>query len=253
MILLLGGTSETKAIATRLASAGVSVLVSTATNEPLEIGSNPNIERRAGRLDETAMAALVRERKIRAIVDATHPYAAVVRSTAVHVAEQLHIAYFGYVRPGGVDFHGEGIHRAPDHEAAARLAFSFGRPVLLTTGANNLVPYANESSRTGIPLVPRILPRAESIRACLRAGIEKRSIISAKGPFSVKQNRAHIRRRSIGVLVTKDSGEAGGVPAKLEAARQERCEVVIVKRPLVLVPHARTSIEDLVTDIMGVL
>jgi precorrin-6A/cobalt-precorrin-6A reductase len=31
--------------------------------------------------------------------------------------------------------------------------------------------------------------------------------------------------------VTKDSGKAGGVPAKIEAARTEGCQVVVVQRP----------------------
>jgi hypothetical protein len=35
----------------------------------------------------------------------------------------------------------------------------------------------------------------------------------------------------IGVLVTKDSGKAGGVAQKLEAARIANCEVVVVARP----------------------
>jgi len=253
MILLLGGTSETAPLATRLARAGQAVLVSTATDEPLAIGRHPRIERRCGRLDAAAMAALVRDRKIRAIVDATHPYAAAVRSTAAGVAGQLGIPYFSFVRPGSVNSHDKEIRRAPDHGTAARLAFSFGRPVLLTTGANNLAPYAGESCRTGIPLIARVLPRAESIRACLRAGIEQGYIISAKGPFSVEQNRAHIRGHGIGVLVTKDSGEAGGVPAKLEAARQEHCRIVIVERLALPQKGTRDSIEDLVADVLGAL
>jgi precorrin-6x reductase len=32
--------------------------------------------------------------------------------------------------------------------------------------------------------------------------------------------------------VTKDGGAAGGVPEKLEAARREGCEVVVVARPI---------------------
>ena len=31
--------------------------------------------------------------------------------------------------------------------------------------------------------------------------------------------------------MTKDSGKAGGVPEKLEAARKEGCRVVVVRRP----------------------
>jgi precorrin-6A/cobalt-precorrin-6A reductase len=45
------------------------------------------------------------------------------------------------------------------------------------------------------------------------------------------ENRATIRKYGIGVVLTKDSGTAGGVPEKLEAARLEGCRVVVVRRP----------------------
>jgi precorrin-6A/cobalt-precorrin-6A reductase len=284
MVLLLGGTSDTAQIATRLAEAGQTILVSTATDEPLEIGCHPSIHRRSGRLDEAAMAALIREKAIRAIVDATHPYAAAVRATASRVAQQLGIPYFSFVRPGSLaaeDTKDPGCHAqvptwacrdtrsskslsvappqaavirlAPDHQGAARIAFSFGRPVLLTTGSNNLAPYAEQARKTGIALVARVLPRPESIQACRRAGIGEDRVIAAKGPFSVEENRAHIRQHRIGVLVTKDSGEAGGVPAKLEAARQEGCQAVIVERPALPAGRVHASVDDLVADVLGTL
>jgi precorrin-6A/cobalt-precorrin-6A reductase len=43
----------------------------------------------------------------------------------------------------------------------------------------------------------------------------------------------HIRQHHIGVLVTKDSGKAGGVPDKLLAAQMEQCLVIAVRRPAV--------------------
>ncbi len=230
MILLLGGTSELSAIATALAEAGFAVLVSTATDEPLELAPHPNIERRSGRLDEPAMRALIAARGIRAIVDATHPYATAAHATAAQVAHQAGIPCISFVREGGVRPR-EGVHFAADHERAAALAFSFGKPVLLTTGTNHLAPYARQAACTGLRLVARVLPRAESIEACRQAGIANDNIIAARGPFSLEQNLRQIRRCGIGALVTKDSGPAGGVDAKLEAARREHCQVVVVARP----------------------
>lgn len=250
MILLLGGTSETASVTTRLAEAGCRVLVSTATDEPLEIGSLSNIERRSGPLDEAGLADLVRRKKVRAIVDCTHPYAVTVRATARGVAEKLSIPYFTFIRPSGVTLGEPGVLRAANHEEAARLAYSFGRPVLLTTGANHLAAYAARSRETGVALVVRVLPREESIEACRRAGIAEDCVISARGPFTVEENREQIRRYRIGVIVTKDSGEAGGVPAKLEAAKLERCAVVIVERPTLPKSGAYASVADLVAAVL---
>ena len=248
MIQLLGGTSQLSAIATALAEAGVVVLVSTATNEPLELAPHPNIERRSGRLDESAMVAMIAAKGIRAIVDATHPYATAAHATAAQAARQAGIPCLSFVRQGGI-VPQEGVHFAPDHELAAALAFSFGKPVLLTTGANHLTPYAQEAARSGLRLVARVLPRAESIEACHQAGIAEDNIIAARGPFSLEQNLQQIRRYGIGVLVTKDSGPAGGVEAKLEAARQERCQVVVVARPAPPSGHCVTTVAQLVQSI----
>jgi precorrin-6A/cobalt-precorrin-6A reductase len=125
----------------------------------------------------------------------------------------------------------ERVHLAGDHASAAKIAFRFGRPVLLTTGSRNLAPYAEEARATGIPLVVRALPIPESVEACEKAGIPPTSVITGRGPFTLEENLDVIRKHKIGVLVTKDSGQAGGVAQKLEAARMANCEVVVVARP----------------------
>lgn len=245
MILLLGGTSETRAIATALAGAGLDVLVSTATDEALDIGSHPQIARRSGRLDQAAMAELARSLKVTAIVDAAHPYAAALHATARAAAAELKIPYVAFIRPGGVE-PGEGVHFADSHEQAAAIAVSFGRPILLTTGANNLRPYVEAARRASLALTVRVLDRPESIGACRAAGIADEQILAGRGPFSVEANREHIRRAGAGVLVTKDSGESGGVEEKLQAARLEGCQVVVVCRPFAAPADAcRTVVEIL--------
>lgn len=250
MILLLGGTSETRLIATPLAEAGHVVLVSTATDEPLELGSHPNIRRRVGRLDQDALEALARQQGAAAIVDAAHPYAAAVHSAAAAAAARLHLPYFRYVRSASV--RPSCVHVAADHAEAAGVAFSFARPVLLTTGSRNLAAYVERSRAADIRLIVRVLDRADSVEACLAAGIARGDIIAGKGPFSVERNREHIRRHGIGVLVTKDSGEAGGLAAKLDAAERENCHVVLVERPA-LPPGGVASVNELVAAVLACL
>ena len=82
MILLLGGTGDSAEIALGLAGVGYRVLVSQATDVPLDAGRHARIESRCGPLDESGLADLVAGRKIRAVVDATHPYAVTIRATA---------------------------------------------------------------------------------------------------------------------------------------------------------------------------
>ncbi|MEI8235172.1 MAG: bifunctional phosphoserine phosphatase/homoserine phosphotransferase ThrH [Verrucomicrobiota bacterium] len=230
MILLLGGTSETALFAEALAKAGYRVLVSTATDIELSIGSHPRIEHRRGRLGAEQMAALVCEHGVRAMVDVTHPYAQAVRATAAAVAGELGIPYLGYIRPGCVGQE-DGALLAANHEEAAWLAAETGKPMLLTIGSRNVRPYAEAARRCGVPLFARVLDHPDSHQACREAGIPADHVLTGRGPFSVEENRASLQKHQIGVLVTKDSGAAGGVPAKLEAARLEHCAVIVVGRP----------------------
>jgi len=245
MILLLGGTSDASPIAASLARDGYRVLVSKATDVPLAIALHPNVEVRSGPLDERSLAELIDARSIRAVVDATHPYATTIRHMADRVAREKAIPYFSFIRPAAVTSSAPGVEIVPDHGAAALAAFRYGQTVLLTTGTRNLGPYVEQSRSTGVRLVARVLDQPDSVDACLRAGITSDAILACRGPFSVEENRRHIRSFDVGVLVSKDSGEAGGTPEKLEAARAEGCRVVIVARPTLDVGGAYSDLDSL--------
>jgi precorrin-6A/cobalt-precorrin-6A reductase len=237
MILLIGGTSETAPLASGIAGAGCGVLVSTATDAPLAIGDHPRISRRMGPLDEEGLVKLGKKEGFQAIVDAAHPYAAALHAAAQAAAKRLGIPYLSLRRPEGLSTPAPAASEAgwlffaADHEEAATLAFADGRPVLLTTGSRNLAPYAAQSRRTGIPLAVRILDAPESLAACRAAGIAAERITAGRGPFTIEENLAAIRRFGIGVVVTKESGRAGGLDAKLAAAREAGCRLIILRRP----------------------
>jgi precorrin-6A/cobalt-precorrin-6A reductase len=250
MILLLGGTSESVFLAGCLAEQGYPVLVSTATDIPLEISPHPLIKKRQGALNEKDLTDLIRSRDIRAIVDATHPYAQKVSVLARKTARAVGVPYFLWERPEVIP-RDENFLFARDHEDGAALAFSLGKPVLLTTGSRNLEPYVKKSLKTQIPLWVRVLSHPESIAACEQAGIPEDHILSGRGPFSVKENRKVIRKYSIGVLVTKDSGLSGGVLEKIEAAQKEHCQVVVIERPEGAPEGGFLRIEDLLEALNG--
>lgn len=229
-ILLIGGTSETAPLALQLAAKGYDVLVSTATDAALEVGDHPAIWRRCGRLNQEQFAALIEEQQIAAVIDASHPYADELHRVARRVAQATNRPYLRYQRRGLLDGE-DGWIAASDHQQAAIIACAVGKPILLTTGSRHLAPYVAEAAHAQVPLFARVLDHAESIAACDSAGLPPSGRIFGRGPFSLEHNRALIRRHQIGVLVTKDSGQAGGVLEKLQAARQENCLLVVVERP----------------------
>lgn len=248
-VLLLGGTSETAPLAVKLATAGYQVLVSTATDAGLDVGEHPAIRRRCGRLNQDQIFALIQQEQMAAVIDATHPYAHDVHQAARVAAEYSHCPYLRYQRPALLDVFGECL-TALDHDEAARLACADGRPVLLTTGSRHLSPYVAQANRNQVALFARMLDHPETVAACAQAGLPEAGRIFDRGPFSLEQNRALIRRHNIGVLVTKDSGHAGGVVEKLEAARLEQCRVIVVQRPDETMDNTFYAMDQLVAALL---
>ena len=68
-----------------------------------------------------------------------------------------------------IDPHTAGVQFAPDHAAAARAAFAFGQPVLLTTGTRNLAPYVGRVAADG-PAPGRPRPGAAGVAGGLPPG-----------------------------------------------------------------------------------
>jgi precorrin-6A/cobalt-precorrin-6A reductase len=249
VILLIGGTSETREAASAIAHAGFSVLVSTATDIDLALPDHPKITRRCGRLSAGQFADLIRAHDVRAVVDVSHPYAVEVKIAAYAAAKEAAIPYIGLTRPTSAHTKGD-VHYAPDHETAGRVACALGRPILLTVGSKHVGTYAVCAREAGVPLFARVLDHPDSISACERAGVPEDRIIAGRGPFSVEANLALIRAHEIGTLVTKDSGAAGGAPEKMEAAALSGCAVIVVERPSG--PDAAMTVND-TADLPGLL
>lgn len=230
MILLLGGTSETAPLATALHAAGHAVLVSLATEVALKLPVGEGIELRRGRLNRKELVELIAARGIRALVDAAHPYAVAAHETAAAAAAEAAIPYLHWLRAASELDEATGLYCVTDHAAAARQAVVLGRPILLTVGSRNVAPYVVAARAAGLGIAARVLPEPDSLAACRQAGLEEKEIIGVRGPFTVGQTEALLRAGDFGTLVTKESGAAGGVPEKLEAAARAGAAVVVVAR-----------------------
>ncbi len=252
MILLFGGTSETPRIANLLAEKNVQVLVSNLTEYPVDWQMSKGIRLRHGALDIKEMCELIGDQRINAVVDAGHPYAEKLHDNTIKACLKMRVPYYRYERPG-IDYDGYDVEFADDHQCGAERAFEIGQRVLLTTGSRNLEPYVKAGEEAGAKLYVRVLPCSESLANCREAGIDEEALIAEHGPFTIEQNIELIKKHSIDVLVTKDSGQAGGVVEKLEAAKAYGIKVVVIKRP----PTTQTTqesfsvISELVKTVLG--
>ncbi|WP_276925231.1 precorrin-6Y C5,15-methyltransferase (decarboxylating) subunit CbiT [Eisenbergiella massiliensis] len=123
------------------------------------------------------------------------------------------------------------LTEADSMEEAAKLLEKMEGSILVTTGSKEL-----EALR-GLPgfakrIFARILPQPEMVQKCMEMGLSGRHIICMQGPFSEEMNYAMLRETNARILLTKESGAAGGFPEKLRGARRAGAAVVVVKRPV---------------------
>ena len=179
------------------------------------------------------------------VIDATHPYAAVVSENILTACAAAGVRCIRVEREdsgaGGKASAPEGatLHWVESiEEAAAWLEQSdrssseaAQRPnILITTGSKELTPYTQIPDFAARCYV-RALPTVEALEKCQALGFRRDHLILMQGPFSEEMNVAQLRYAEAGYLVTKASGETGGFPEKCEAALALGVEVICVGRP----------------------
>ena len=227
-IVIFGGTSEGRELSNELAKAGAEVLVSVASDYGAEEqGTAEGVTVAQGAKDEEEICQMIKGADV--VVDATHPFAVIVTDNIRSAAEKVGVLRLRLLRDESPADGEADIRYAADAHEAARIAGEIGGRVLLTTGSKDLGVYA-ETLNPEL-LYPRVLPLVSSIEACEEAGIPHRNIIAVQGPFSEELNKAVIRDYKTDVMITKDSGAAGGFPEKIRAARECRIPVIVIARP----------------------
>jgi precorrin-6A/cobalt-precorrin-6A reductase len=235
-VLVLGGTSEARALAAELAGLpGLRVISSLAgrvSNPALPAG-----EVRVGGFGGAAgLAAYARAEGVGAVVDATHPFAETISAHAVDACALaglplLRLARLAWSPRDGDDWHGAGSL----DEAAARLP-NLGTRVFLTTGRQGLASFA-ALDRLWF-LIRCVDPPGGPLPA-------NREVLLARGPYEREAERGLMRRHRIDVLVTKNSG-GPLTEGKLNAARDLSIPVVMIGRPAAAAAESVTAVSDAV-------
>jgi precorrin-6A/cobalt-precorrin-6A reductase len=217
--LILGGTGDARELARLLMAAGVHTISSLAgvTQQP----ELPEGDVRIGGFGGAeAMARFVRESGSRAIVNATHPYAAKISATAAEAAQLAGVPLWRLWRPAWQPEAGDRWISAGDTSDAARLLPSGSRP-LVTTGRKVTVAFfARQDVQGVLRTIDRVSGEIPS----------NWTVLMARPPFTLSQEQALIEEKSIDVLVTKNSGGETRA-AKLDAARVKGLPVIMVGRP----------------------
>jgi precorrin-6A/cobalt-precorrin-6A reductase len=234
-VLVLGGTSEARALAAELASRpGLRVISSLAgrvSNPALPAG-----EVRVGGFGGVAgLAAYARAENVGAVVDATHPFAETISAHAVEACAEAGLPLLRLARPAWTPRDGDDWHDAGSLGEAAAVLPGLGSRVFLTTGRQGLGAFA-------------ALDRLWFLIRCVDppdGGLlpVNREVLLARGPYQREPERALMRRHRIDVLVTKNSG-GPLTEGKLDAARDLGIPVVMISRPPAAPAESVTAVSD---------
>jgi precorrin-6A/cobalt-precorrin-6A reductase len=228
-ILLLGGTTEARALATRLSAHDLISSLAGRVRDP----ALPEGEVRVGGFGGAAgLATWLRDEKIDAVVDATHPFAERITRNAHAAAREVGVPHVVLQRPG-FPIRPE-YDVVPDVHAAAS-AIPAGARVFLTIGRQQVTAFIHADAWFLVRAIdpPTVMP-------------PRHIVLLERGPFLVDDEIELMRRHRINLLVTKNSG-GDATAAKLTAARELDVQVLMIDRPSL--PDGVT----VVADVDGVL
>jgi precorrin-6A/cobalt-precorrin-6A reductase len=242
-ILILGGTTEARQLAGKLAArASITLSLAGRTESPVAQGVPV---RTGGFGGADGLAAYLRETGTDLLIDATHPYAAQISANAAQAARVAGVPILALRRPGWEPVEGDRWTLVDMFGDAAQALGPAPRRVFLALGRQEVAafeaaPQHHYLIRSVDPVEPTLaVPDAE--------------YLLARGPFREPDERALLEKHRIEVVVSKNSGGAATY-GKIAAARALGLDVVMVRRPdLPDVPSAET-VEQLaaIVDQFGV-
>ncbi len=233
MILVLGGTTEGKRIATLLRKKGFNYIVAAVTEYGVDLVREEGTQNtRKGPLNLEGMAHLLEEEGIKAVVDATHPFSVKASLNAREAARRQGKEYLRLERPSleiSSDFP---ISRVEDFNQAAEEAVKGRKKIFLALGVNHLEEFLKKTVDAGIEVVARVLPLPSSLEKCYKLGLKPSQVVDLQGGGSRELNRALFKEFRSEVLVTKDSGKEW-TEDKVKGALDLGMRVILVKRPFI--------------------
>lgn len=234
-IFLLGGTKDSINIIKHIKENYTAEILTTTTTEygarlARDGGSDRTIARP---LPKDEIIEILTGEHFDLLIDATHPFASHITQTCISVTNQLKLPFIRFERPTtnleGIDT--SRIHYTDSFDAAGKLIaekFNQGN-VLHFAGANTMEEVLNHVSTDRF--YPRILKVESSLEKCEKLNVDPDHIIPMEGAASTEENIELIEKYDASVMITKESGEIGGVIDKINAANEKDIAIIMIQRP----------------------
>jgi precorrin-6A/cobalt-precorrin-6A reductase len=236
-VLILGGTAEARRLAQRLARRSDLAVTLSLAGRTTAPAAQPVPVRVGGFGGAGGLASYLSAAHIDVLVDATHPYAAIISANAVQAAQSAGVPLLALRRPPWNPVVGDRWLEVADMDEAVHALGSRPRRVFLAVGRKDLplfvvAPQHHYLVRSVDPVDPPLaVPHA--------------IYITARGPFTQTDDRALLAAHGIDVLVAKNSGGAATY-GKIAAARGLGLPVIMPRRPALPPATAVETIEDAV-------
>lgn len=219
-VLILGGTTEARVLAERLAGREDLDVVSSLAGRVASPRMPAGKVRVGGFGGATALASWIGSHGIQALIDATHPFADAISWNAATAAAASHVPLLALRRASWVPAEGDRWHEAASLEDAAMMLAELGRRHFLTIGRQGVSSFADVDAwflvRCVDPPQGPTPPRME--------------LLLDRGPYSLDAEIELMRTSGVETVITKNSGGVS-TSAKLAAAHHLALPVVMIQRP----------------------
>ena len=248
-IFLLGGTKDSINIIKHIKKNYDAHILTTTTTEygaklAIEGGSDNTI---AKPLLKDEIIKIIKDDDFDMLIDATHPFASHITQTSATIARETKIPYIRFERPTtnleNIDT--SHIHYVNSFDEAGKLIANEFRSgnILHFAGANTMEDVLKYVAPERF--YPRILKVEKSLEKCEELKINPDHIIPMTGAATKQENVDLIEKYDASVMITKESGEIGGVIEKIQAANEKDIAIIMIQRPKIEMLNKNDIVNDL--------
>lgn len=244
-ILVIAGTMDAKQIINKLYEIGekVTVMVTTKLGSEL-IDHGYSIDIYQGKINKFSIIDMIDKVQPKCIIDASNPFSVDISRNVISACKLTEIPYIRFLREKIV-YEDYDVIKVKNYKEAYEHILEYEGNIVLTVGSKKIETFTKiPDYRNRVYL--RVLPDWMVLKKCEELGFNSRNIIAMKGPFSEKLNEEIFKYCNASVLVTKDSGNTGGVIEKISAARKLGIKIIMIERSDENYENKTTSIEEII-------
>lgn len=229
MILVFGGTTEGKIVASILEKEHLRYFYSTKTKIEFNVGEYGQY--RFGAFSSNDLIEFCIKNNVTLIIHASHPFAEVLHKTIDEASLYLKIPVIRFERIYTNKQKSELIHYFNSYEKAIDFLISNEfQSLLALTGVQTIVklkPFWKKYKT-----IFRILPRESSVNIALEQSFPKENLILEFPSDDLNYELDVVIKSKCEAIITKESGNSGFLDTKIKVALMTKIPLIIIQKPL---------------------